>query len=171
MSESVNHTECEHKCDHSKFTGPITIEATKQNNKGNTAIKLPLIVETETENEDGTTTILKASSMLFEGNTDFFRIRFQSDTDTESYAELATSDNGNEPIYVRQYSYQPIQTTGFGSIIRTLTLLDSKGNTTIPGNLYLEKDLYFTGNVYKYNPSDNTRQLVNFTLGEKEEMP
>lgn len=48
------------------------------------------------------------------------------------YMEIATSDDGNEPIYVRQYNNGI-----FGSIVRTLTLLDGSGNTQIPGILYL----------------------------------
>lgn len=45
------------------------------------------------------------------------------------YAEIATADDGTEPIYVRQY------TGVFNSVARTLTLLDGSGNTTLPGSL------------------------------------
>jgi len=47
------------------------------------------------------------------------------------YIEIATADNGDDPIVVRQYSGV------FETIIRTLTLLDKTGDTHIPGNLYL----------------------------------
>ena len=43
--------------------------------------------------------------------------------------EIATADDGTEPIYVRQY------TGGFTNIKRTLTLLDASGNTILPGTL------------------------------------
>lgn len=43
--------------------------------------------------------------------------------------ELATADDGTEPIYVRQY------TGVFTTIKRTLTLLDASGNTILPGTL------------------------------------
>ncbi len=50
--------------------------------------------------------------------------------------EIATDDDGNEPIYVRQYSGGG-SSAGFVTIARTLTLLDGNGNTTIPGSLNL----------------------------------
>lgn len=56
------------------------------------------------------------------------------------YLEIATSDNGTEPIYVRQYSgsvddpdTSPPQ---FQTLVRTAALLDANGNTTFPGVLY-----------------------------------
>ena len=48
------------------------------------------------------------------------------------YMEIATADNGSEPIYVRQYNGT------FGSIVRTLTLLDGYGNTILPGSISLQ---------------------------------
>lgn len=50
------------------------------------------------------------------------------------YMMIASGDNGNEPIYVRQYKDGNPPT---GTINRTLTLLDSSGNTTFPGNLIM----------------------------------
>lgn len=50
--------------------------------------------------------------------------------------EIATDDDGNEPIYVRQYSGGG-SSAGFVTVARTLTLLDGNGNTTIPGSLNL----------------------------------
>lgn len=58
------------------------------------------------------------------GSNDFFRIRVGG-TDNAGWVELATTDDGNEPIYVRQY----------GASVRTATLLDTDGNTRIPGKL------------------------------------
>jgi hypothetical protein len=52
--------------------------------------------------------------------------------------EIATANNGNEPIYVRQYSggFSSGTTWPFGnSVLRTLTLLDASGNTDLPGNI------------------------------------
>jgi hypothetical protein len=48
------------------------------------------------------------------------------------YMEIATADDGNEPIYVRQY------TGAFSSVTRTLTLLDGSGNTVLPGRISLQ---------------------------------
>ena len=76
--------------------------------------------------------------------TDRFRIRISADPDQQTgatvdngFAEIATANEGNEPIYVRQYT-----STGSGSginyfanITRTATLLDRNGNTTFPGTV------------------------------------
>lgn len=61
-------------------------------------------------------------------DNDFFRIRCGGPSN-QGWVEIATADDGTEPIYVRQY------TGAFSSIARTLTLLDGSGNTICPGNL------------------------------------
>lgn len=58
--------------------------------------------------------------------TDYFRIRAYSTADDGGEVEIATSDNGNEPIHVRQYNGV------FANVARTLTLLDSYGLTKVP---------------------------------------
>lgn len=60
---------------------------------------------------------------------DFFRIRCGGPSN-QGWVEIATADDGTEPIYVRQY------TGKFASITRTLTLLDGSGNTHVPGMLF-----------------------------------
>ena len=74
---------------------------------------------------DGGTADLVSGVMA---GSDFFRIRVGGGTDA-GWTEIATADNGTEPIYVRQY------TGGFTSAVRTLELLDGNGNTVIPGIL------------------------------------
>lgn len=59
-------------------------------------------------------------------NNDQFRIIAGSSSINNGWAEIATADDGNEPIYVRQYSGV------FSSVVRTLTLLDAKGHTHFP---------------------------------------
>lgn len=61
-------------------------------------------------------------------DNDYFRIRCGGPSN-QGWVEIATADDGTEPIYVRQY------TGVFASITRTLTLLDGSGNTICPGNL------------------------------------
>lgn len=61
-------------------------------------------------------------------DNDLFRIRCGGPSN-QGWVEIATADDGTEPIYVRQY------TGAFSSIARTLTLLDGSGNTICPGNL------------------------------------
>lgn len=59
-------------------------------------------------------------------NNDQFRIIAGSSGNNNGWAEIATADGGNEPIYVRQYSGV------FSSVVRTLTLLDANGHTHFP---------------------------------------
>lgn len=61
-------------------------------------------------------------------DNDLFRIRCGGSSN-QGWVEIATADDGTEPIYVRQYTGE------FASITRTLTLLDGSGNTICPGNL------------------------------------
>ena len=80
---------------------------------------------------------------------DYFRIQVGGTSANAGFLSIDTADNGNEPIYVRQYS-----TSGgnpFGSLTRELTLLDATGNTVVPGNLQIN--------------GANSTQFVNGTIG------
>ena len=61
-------------------------------------------------------------------SSDAFRIRIGGSNDV-GYAEIATADNGNDPIYIRQYGSE------FTTATRTATILDSSGNTSFPGTV------------------------------------
>jgi len=62
------------------------------------------------------------------GANDYYRVRVGGGSNGGSL-EIATADDGNEPIVFRQY-------TGlFQTAIRTLTLLDASGNTSLPGSV------------------------------------
>lgn len=63
------------------------------------------------------------------GDDDFARIRAGATGSNAGYLEIATADDGTEPIYVRQY------TGVFSTVKRTLTLLDACGNTYLPGHI------------------------------------
>lgn len=75
--------------------------------------------------------------------SDAFRIRCGGSGDN-GYVEIATSDNGNEPIYVRQYNIDGGNIGDFATIARTLTLLDGSGNTQFPGTVSAPT---FSGNL------------------------
>jgi hypothetical protein len=62
-------------------------------------------------------------------DNDFARIRVGGDATNAGWLELATADDGTEPIYVRQY------TGTFVTATRTATLLDGSGNTSFPGTV------------------------------------
>ena len=71
-----------------------------------------------------------SSAELVRGNmadNDQFRILVGGTASNAGYAEIATADDGTEPIYVRQY------TGTFTTLQRTATLLDGSGNTYFPG--------------------------------------
>lgn len=60
-------------------------------------------------------------------DNDAWRVMGRGTASNAGYLEIATADDANEPIYVRQYSGT------FSTVKRTLTLLDNSGNTTMPG--------------------------------------
>ena len=69
---------------------------------------------------------------LVRGNmadNDQFRILVGGTASNAGYVEIATADDGTEPIHVRQY------TGTFTTLTRTATLLDGSGNTSFPGTL------------------------------------
>ena len=94
-------------------------------------------------------------ALLFQpmADNDFFRIYVGSTASNSGYAEIATSDDGNEPIYVRQYS------DVFNTIKRTLTLLDKNGNTSFPGLITTNGDIHIT--------HDTTGTMTNTTTNPK----
>lgn len=60
---------------------------------------------------------------------DYGRIKLLGSASNAGELEIATADDTNEPIHVRQYS------GNFATVKRTLTLLDGSGNTSLPGDL------------------------------------
>ena len=71
------------------------------------------------------------TAALVQGNiasNDYFRIAVGGDANA-GWSEIATADDGNEPIYVRQYKGT------FTTLQRTATLLDGSGNTSFPGTV------------------------------------
>lgn len=85
-------------------------------------------------------------------DNDFFRIRVGGASNA-GWVELATADDGTEPIYVRQY------TGVFTSVTRTATLLDGSGNTSFPGSVtgstIYGSDVYTTGGWFRNHTNNN----------------
>lgn len=77
-------------------------------------------------------------------DNDFFRIRCGGPSN-QGWVEIATADDGTEPIYVRQYTGE------FASVTRTLTLLDGSGNTIFPGNLLAKGGITMYSDLRKKN--------------------
>lgn len=59
-------------------------------------------------------------------DNDCWRVVGRADATNSGYLEIATSDDTNEPIYMRQYSGV------FGTIKRTFTILDGSGRSRAP---------------------------------------
>lgn len=72
------------------------------------------------------------------GVNDTFAIRGRSTATDVGYLEIATGDNGAEPIYVRQYKKDGGEDGFNKDIVRTLTLLNDSGNTTLPGFITID---------------------------------
>lgn len=60
------------------------------------------------------------------GANDYWRVAGGATASNSGWMEIATSDDGNEPIYARQYSGV------YATIVRTATILDASGNTSFP---------------------------------------
>lgn len=93
-------------------------------------------------------------------NDDSARIRVGGSTDN-GWLEIATSDNGNEPIYARQY------TGGFRqddakSIAHEAVLLDGNGNTKFPKNVTAAS---FTGPLNGNASTATTASMLQTTDG------
>lgn len=63
------------------------------------------------------------------GDNDYGRVAYGGTASNAGWMEIASCDDGNEPIYARQY------TGVFTTIKRTATLLDANGNTIFPGTV------------------------------------
>jgi hypothetical protein len=87
------------------------------------------------------------------GDNDQARILVGATASNAGYLEIATADDGTEPIYVRQY------TGTFVTEARTATLLDGSGNTTFPGTVtasrYRGHNSIILNNYTTVNPSSN----------------
>ena len=78
-------------------------------------------------------------------SNDYWRLIGAGSKDS-GYCELATADNGTEPIYVSQY-------TGiFEKCVRYATLLDGNGDTLLPGTLAVRRIRSQDGSVKLSNP-------------------
>lgn len=93
------------------------------------------ITNNGTLTQNGNITINQASStgtrqVRFQGgDNDYGRVAYGGTASNAGWMEIASCDDGNEPIYVRQY------TGVFTTVKRTATLLDANGNTVFPGTV------------------------------------
>jgi hypothetical protein len=94
------------------------------------------------------------SAELVRGNmadNDQFRILIGAGASNAGYVEIATADDGNEPIHIRQY------TGVFSNIARTATLLDGSGNTSFPGNI---SGAYILGSYFNASAGNSENPTI-----------
>ncbi|WP_302349478.1 hypothetical protein [uncultured Megasphaera sp.] len=106
---------------------PVANGGTGQTNLDNVTVGTSKKVHT-TVSTGAVGELLKATM----GDNDAFRIAVGGSANA-GYAEIATADDGTEPIYVRQYG--DAKSDGFVTPTRTATLLDANGNTQFPGTV------------------------------------
>lgn len=85
-------------------------------------------------------------------NTDWVRMGAYGTSSDDGWFAIDIGDNGNEPIYVRQCT----GTTASPTVVRTLTLLDGSGNTSIPGNMTVNGNL-----ISKDNTSNTSGHVMH----------
>lgn len=83
----------------------------------------------------------------------------------EGALEIATGDDGTEPIYVRQYKNAKVTGDTYsqyysGTPKRTLTLLDGNGNTSIPQALSVGGNLTENGSITNSKITDLENRLA-----------
>lgn len=152
--------------------GDIGAAATNQTmHIGTTAVAInrasAALVLTGITSIDGTSTgVLRTvtgtnTAELVRGNmadNDQFRILVGGTASNAGYAEIATADDGTEPIYVRQY------TGTFTTLIRTATLLDGSGNTSFPGSLTANSIIKSGGTSSQFLKADGSVDSNTYAL-------
>jgi len=105
--------------------------------------------------------ITDLSSIKFTVATnDYARIQTLSLGENDGMLEIATADDGNEPIVVRQY------TGVFGTIKNSLVLLNANGHTELPNDLYVDKKMY-QGNYRVLDARNVTHSTISLTTDWK----
>lgn len=137
---------------------------------------------TDTTNEDPTR---QRTIEFICANNDWARIRTGGNAKDDGWIEIATGDNGSEPIYARQYDKD---SDGNYYIKNEVMLLDKDGNTYFPNNVYanatfnapninIGKDLCIEGNLtvkgdsYSYHSSYNNATYVSGYFGTGSNCP
>lgn len=77
-------------------------------------------------------------------DNDYWRVVGRADKTNSGYLEIATGDDTNEPIYMRQYSGV------FGTVTRTFTVLDGSGRSRAP-ELFEAKKIHVNSKLNQNN--------------------
>lgn len=93
------------------------------------------------------------------GDTDYFRLAGGATGSDAGFAELATSGDGNEPIYVKQYTGE------FANEVNKLDLLDANGDTNIPNDLTVGGDITANGVKLPHYYSETVQKVGTWIDG------
>lgn len=96
--------------------------------------------------------------------SDDWRIAGGATASDAGFVEIAVADNGNENIYVRKYIRNASTNEHFYSVSKELTLLDTNGDTILPGRLKFSVPGYPANNIYD-NPAEPIRIKYMNTAG------
>ena len=97
------------------------------------------------------------------GDSDAWRVVGGATASDAGWMEIATSDNGNEPIYARQYRGV------YNIIVHSATILDASGNTSFPGTVTASA---FSGNASSATKAvqDGSGNVITSTYATKTEL-
>lgn len=85
---------------------------------------------------EGTNVSVDMAKAQLRGGTDYARVRFYETASDGGTLEIATADNGIEPIIVRQYGSTSTTYDGAWKTVKNeAVLLDGSGNTKFPGTV------------------------------------
>ncbi len=112
-------------CQNTSATADGNMKVFQMDTAGN--MSFPGEIDITNASASNSATPVKAIGGTMASN-DYWRVAAGGLSDA-GFVEIATADNGIEPIYIRQYNGK------FATLVRTLTLLDGSGNTQIPGAL------------------------------------
>lgn len=136
----------------------------------NNIIMYPTYTKLKSTHIDGTLNMLNNNINFYDSalehrgikgtmaNNDQWYIGGKGNSADNAYMMIATGDNGNEPIYVRQYAEGG---PPGGTIKRTLTLLDENGNTGIPGSVFMTTN----GTFIRINTNASSRTVLGSGCG------
>ena len=105
-----------------------------------TDIYSPLVCHYQENAVDGYTHTQISGTMAM---NDRWAINTTSTANDAGMVEIATYDNGNEPICATQYDLYPAEG---GTTVRRAYILDGYGNTSFPGQLYVHGNYIGFGN-------------------------
>ena len=88
----------------------------------------------------GTNSVAILSATM--ADNDNFRLLVGGTATNAGFVEIATADDGSEPIHIRQY------TGAFATLTRTATILDASGNTVFPGSVTAGTNYLGTGATF-----------------------